>query len=157
MQPSHPFHTPSLADCLRTAHTPLTHLLQQIQKIQQANVHWFTWNKALQYAPCCVAHLTLTRLVLKTNHGPVAHALRFEAPDILQHFQKHPAFQGITQILVRVYPFSQNIPTTSFYTPPPPKPLTPATQALLSHTALTVDHPALKAALMRLAQHKCNK
>src|SRR3990167_7521151 len=111
MQPSGTLKPPMLVDCLRTPHAPLAHLLQHIQRIQQANLYWLSWTKALQYTPCNVVDVTHTRLILKTTQGPLAHLLRFEAPDIFIYFQQHPTFRTLTQVLVRVQPFIR--PTSS--------------------------------------------
>jgi len=132
--------------------SPLSKLLDRAGKIL---THQETVHAALE--PSCRVHCWLSNyrngtLYLQTDSSAWGTRLRMQQRMIIQQLKKTPAFASIHSVKVSIQPryTTETAPRTT-------KPISAANAQQLLETAEDIEDPALKAALMRLAQKSKNR
>jgi hypothetical protein len=126
----------------------LQHLLAQAKVLQQLTETSRQCLPAILAPYCLVANIRGNRLVLHTDTAARATILRYHAPVLIRHLQRHHGLSNLCRATIKVRPL-------------PPAPITPlgqrpyltaATAALLRNIASRLEDPHLKAAFLRLAR-----
>jgi hypothetical protein len=135
--------TVSCYQILDNAKLPLLERARKLQRLEQAVLGLLPGNVA---AHCKVMNLKNEILVLAAPSSAWAARLRFAAPELVQQLKGQYALQ-LRTIQVHIQPESHEIQSIR----QPPLKLSLASGTLLAQTAQTVNHPALREALYRLA------
>ncbi|OGO95478.1 MAG: hypothetical protein A3F41_02095 [Coxiella sp. RIFCSPHIGHO2_12_FULL_44_14] len=145
---THPDPKP-LAELLQSR--ALQSLLHKTQQITETNQLW-QQALAVELRPHChIMNITQHALVVEVDSATWATRVHYLSDFLLEELQKKlPYLSSVTKIHCRVRPTK----TTSHHSPPSPRPISRNTVGLIQTTAHIIQHPALKAALLRLAQTK---
>jgi hypothetical protein len=98
---------------------------------------------------CQVADISATQLTLVVHSAAWLTPLRYGQQALLQQLKKHPQFNYLQTIQLRIQPIQNNSPKTE--KPAAPRLLSTATKELIKSTAETITHPELKKALLKLS------
>jgi len=135
--------TVSCCQVLDCARLPLLERARKLQRLEQAVLGLLPENLA---AHCRVMNLKNETLILAVPSSAWAARLRFTGPELVQQLNGQSALK-LRTIQVHIQPESQEIQPVK----QPPMRLSLASGTLLAQTAQTVNHPALREALYRLA------
>jgi hypothetical protein len=131
----------------------------QLQSITGHARQLQSWQRVIQSClnePLC-SHVQLANfrnglLILQTDSPVWASKLRYLVPELVKQCRSHPAFQSLRDIRILVSPFR----LTPEPEPPRRPTLSAASRQLLEKTADHIDHPGLKASLLRLSRRGNN-
>ena len=141
----------------------ITTVLHQNKSIHSISVHAKMLNQmnlALQQilptdfiSRCSIANIRGNTLILETGSASIANLLRFQSTDLCQQISQQCNL-SITQLKINVRPISYGLTKQN----PTRRATTISTDnaALLSATAETINDPALKNALTKLAKRVKN-
>ncbi len=131
------------AKILQNAGLPLLKRARSLQRLEQAVLRLLPGDLG---AHCSVMNLKRETLILGARSSAWAARLRFAAPELIKQLQCQLSLAA-TAIEVRVIPEALNIQPVSRK----PEGISMDNATLLAQTAESVDHPALRQALYRLA------
>jgi len=136
--------TVSCYQIMDNARLPLLERARKLQRLEQAVLGLLPENLA---AHCSVMNLKNEILVLAAPSSAWAARLRFAGPELVKQL-KNQFSLNLRSIQIRIQPETLEIQPTVRR---PQLKLSLASGTLLAQTAQTVDHPALREALYRLA------
>jgi len=125
------------------ARLPLLERARSLQRLEQAVLGLLPENLA---AHCRVINLKKEILILAVPSSAWAARLRFAGPELVRQLNGRSALK-LRSIQVHIQPESEKIQSIK----QPPLQLSLASGTLLAQTAQTINHPALREALYRLA------
>ena len=135
--------TASCCQILDNARMPLLERARKLQRLEQAVLGLLPENVA---AHCKVMNLKNEILVLSAPSSAWAARLRFAGPELVKQLEGQFALK-LRSVQIRIQPETIEIQSLK----QPKLKLSLASGTLLAQTAQTVDHPALREALYRLA------
>lgn len=104
---------------------------------------------------CQVANLVSGKLVMIAANGSIATQIRFQTPDLLVKFKQDPLLKRIVDIHCKVSPpfaSSRIKPATTHSRKV--QPLSPETVEIMLKIAESLEDPALREVMKRIASHK---
>jgi len=143
LRPMRQKNTVSCYQILDNAKLPLLERARKLQRLEQAVLGLLPGNVA---AHCKVMNLKNEILVLAAPSSAWAARLRFAGPQLVEQLKGQFAL-NLRTIQIRIQPETVEIQTIR----QPQLKLSLASGTLLAQTAQTVNHPALREALYRLA------
>jgi len=149
MTKSLPLDPQSLTQLLRDRQHPiLQRITRQAERLQAINCLLNEQLPPLLVGHCCAYHTTATQLTIGVDNACWLTQLRFLTANILIKLRRQPQFADLQKIKYQVNP-----PITVKPSPPSNQPseLSSSIRAHAQAAAFTIQDPALKQALLKLA------
>lgn len=128
--------------------TMLRHLTDKALKLSRLQDRINLYLPTIMQENCAIASFKNNILTILTTHANWATRLRYQQNHLKQQLLTHSEFRDIERIIVKVFPkpLQRTIHYHSLI-------MSPRTAQVIKETAIHIQHPALKAALNRLATH----
>ncbi len=137
---------------LSTTTHDLDFVLSKVKRLAELQQHLSTYIDAKIWKYCQVGNLAENRLTLIVANGSIATQLRFQTAELLQRFSKDKSLKHIRMIECKVRPV-QSQPSRMANTPDKHMPmLSPTVAEIIKDAAESLDDPALKEIMERIAK-----
>ena len=148
--------TKPAASYLKPGSNELLTVLSKVQAIDRLNKIFKPLLEAKFRPYCHVANLTKGVMVVLTANGAVAAQMRYQTRDLIKALHNNPALSHIKEIQFKVSPHQEPIldrPVDKTRQRNPARPLSEESAKILLDMASTIEDPALREAMERIAKH----
>lgn len=138
---------------LQTGNQDLHALLAKVKRLNELNTALTPYLDRNIRDYCQVANIVGQQLILIAANGSIATQVRFQSADLLQKFKQDPILNTIQSIHCKVRPSTtQPTASTSSQSKKLP-PLSLDTANLIQDIAQSIEDPAVRAALEKIAKN----